>query len=74
MEDDRIAFMLIRCGIDLRKLIDLAQDDNSPLRKGEIRPSVPLLFIFFNRYEPQTRQHGCSLVALIVLCIIVLER
>jgi len=47
LEDDRFAFLVLRCHIDLRKLIDIAREKDSPLWEAKRRP-----FQEFQTYEP----------------------
>ena len=53
LDDDRFACLLLRCHIDLRKLIDIPREEDSPLWEAKRRP-----FQDFRTYELRTPRHG----------------
>lgn len=52
LEDDRYACLLLRCHIDLRKLIDIACQENSPLWEAKRRPFQE--FQTYNKLRPRS--------------------
>lgn len=52
LEDDRYACLLLRCHIDLRKLIDIACQENSPLWEAKRRPFQE--FQTYNKLQPRS--------------------
>jgi len=56
LEDDRFALLLFKFDIDLRKLIDVTQDENAPLFDHIGRPRLKEL----RTYEPQCTRSECS--------------